>query len=416
MEKDNFYRLINLMMQIKMKIGSNSQPVLDKLDEWPVGIALINSQGVFETANSQFCQDFQYKKREITGKHFSLIFPPQRKNFCTKLHQKIIDTQQSYAGKLQVIDRDQNIFETLSTIFFVQAEQKRPQVMITLSACDDFRALEARLLETLSLLNKYISRLQQELEASEAAKKLLMKQLRLPLASIMEMTQELQAHKYEGEELNEWLELIQNASQSTYDLLDRFTCLQRIAMGDFNPKYEAFDLMNLLEEANNKYMLRLKTKDLKVQVKLDGQLCDFSQKCKLHADRTFMEMMLSNLLIFAIDASPKKGIITLEIEHLPAENDQEPLLRFSIHNFGVVPVEEREVFFDKFNDLEKGTGLETYIARSVAEAHDGTISINSSQEEGTTITVTLPVLTKPRIRIQDLELRRDILGGGKKQI
>ena len=57
-----------------------------------------------------------------------------------------------------------------------------------------------------------------------------------------------------------------------------------------------------------------------------------------------------------------------------------------------MPVKIRKQFFDKYATFGKkhGTGLGTYSARLMVEAQKGEISMETSEEQGTTITVTLP--------------------------
>jgi signal transduction histidine kinase len=63
-----------------------------------------------------------------------------------------------------------------------------------------------------------------------------------------------------------------------------------------------------------------------------------------------------------------------------------------IENMGAVPAELHETFFDKYATSGKatGTGLGTYSAKLIAQTQQGDITMHSSQEQGTTLTVTLP--------------------------
>jgi signal transduction histidine kinase len=53
----------------------------------------------------------------------------------------------------------------------------------------------------------------------------------------------------------------------------------------------------------------------------------------------------------------------------------------------------RDRFFDKYATHGKlqGTGLGTYSSKLVAAAHGGDITMTSSEKEGTTVVVTLPL-------------------------
>jgi signal transduction histidine kinase len=63
-----------------------------------------------------------------------------------------------------------------------------------------------------------------------------------------------------------------------------------------------------------------------------------------------------------------------------------------------VPAEQQRVIFEKFGRTHTkgspgtpGTGLGLFIARSIAEAHGGTLEVWSAPEQGATFTLSLPV-------------------------
>jgi two-component system OmpR family sensor kinase len=60
-----------------------------------------------------------------------------------------------------------------------------------------------------------------------------------------------------------------------------------------------------------------------------------------------------------------------------------------------IPSADQRLIFEKFGRVshgatKPGTGLGLFIARSITEAHGGTIDISSAPGRGSTFTVTLP--------------------------
>jgi signal transduction histidine kinase len=58
--------------------------------------------------------------------------------------------------------------------------------------------------------------------------------------------------------------------------------------------------------------------------------------------------------------------------------------------------DDQRLIFEKFGrvagaDSKPGTGLGLYIARSIAEAHGGTLDVSSALGRGAVFTLTLPV-------------------------
>jgi two-component system sensor histidine kinase BaeS len=62
-----------------------------------------------------------------------------------------------------------------------------------------------------------------------------------------------------------------------------------------------------------------------------------------------------------------------------------------------IPSEQQRLIFEKFgrakpgDKTKPGTGLGLYIARSIAEAHGGGITVESVPNGGATFTLTLPL-------------------------
>ena len=97
--------------------------------------------------------------------------------------------------------------------------------------------------------------------------------------------------------------------------------------------------------------------------------------------------MLGNLMKNAVEASPTGGEVLVGLKAVGG------LAVVSVHNVGVVPEAQLAGFFQKHPGSAKpgGAGLGTYSARLSAEAQHGGIGLESSETEGTTITVRLPL-------------------------
>jgi len=97
--------------------------------------------------------------------------------------------------------------------------------------------------------------------------------------------------------------------------------------------------------------------------------------------------MLSNLIKNAIEASPQGAGVFIHLESADWGY-------IRIHNSGTVPKSIRDTFFEKYATAGKsgGKGLGTYSAKLIAETQGGSISMDTSETEGTTITVKLPLI------------------------
>ena len=72
--------------------------------------------------------------------------------------------------------------------------------------------------------------------------------------------------------------------------------------------------------------------------------------------------------------------------------DSDGVLSIDIHNWGTVSEDIHATFFEKYASSGKrgGVGLGTYMADLVVKAHNGHISLDSSEEKGTQVSMILP--------------------------
>ena len=106
-----------------------------------------------------------------------------------------------------------------------------------------------------------------------------------------------------------------------------------------------------------------------------------------------LQQALGNLIDNAIKYSPEETTITLRAFLFPGK------VSISVHNEGQsIPFAEVDQLFRPYSRLatsssQKGSGLGLYIAKSIIDAHCGTLQLEPSTEEqqGTTFTFDLPL-------------------------
>jgi|GEM_PF-1577900 len=111
------------------------------------------------------------------------------------------------------------------------------------------------------------------------------------------------------------------------------------------------------------------------------------------ADKHRLEQVLFNLITNAINYTDKDGEITVAYR-LDAAAKQ---VMIDIQDTGVgIPQEEQESIFLPFyrtvNNDRKGNGLGLSITREIVKLHQGTLSVSSVVGQGSTFTVSLPLL------------------------
>jgi signal transduction histidine kinase len=112
----------------------------------------------------------------------------------------------------------------------------------------------------------------------------------------------------------------------------------------------------------------------------------------VRGDRDRLRQLLLNLLSNAA----KYTVAGDEIQVHAAAEDGAVAVSVEDHGPGIAPEEQRLVF-EKFGRVnlggrsKPGAGLGLFIARSIAEAHGGTLSVRSDAGAGATFTFRLPL-------------------------
>jgi two-component system NtrC family sensor kinase len=152
-------------------------------------------------------------------------------------------------------------------------------------------------------------------------------------------------------------------------------------------KLEPLSLNHLLEET-----IRLASN----QIKLSGIKIEFQATenlPRIHGDKQQLQQVFLNLILNAIDASPKVGKIQVMV--LPA--DEPNYLAVKVIDFGSgIPEHILPSVFDPFFTTKaqgKGTGLGLSVSQGIVAKHGGCIYVSSREGVGTTFTVTLPITT-----------------------
>lgn len=119
----------------------------------------------------------------------------------------------------------------------------------------------------------------------------------------------------------------------------------------------------------------------------------YQYQSDLHAnmfpiDKTYVEMILTNLLSNAFKFTPNGGEITLSV--WSTEND----FGFTIKDSGIgIQPEKLTRIFERFyqaNEAWQGSGIGLSLVKCLVEKHHGSISVNSKPDEGTEFCVKLP--------------------------
>jgi two-component system, OmpR family, phosphate regulon sensor histidine kinase PhoR len=168
------------------------------------------------------------------------------------------------------------------------------------------------------------------------------------------------------------------------DLLD----LSRVERGTLD--VEPVDLVGLVKEVVGGYADLAEERRIRLETELRPGI-------SMRGDRAQLGLLLSNLIDNALRYTPAGGTVCVRLDAA----ESRAVLQVADTGEGI-PASEVPRVFERFYRVDKartrqtgGTGLGLAIVRHVAEAHGGTVRVDSELARGTTFTVTLPVAGPP---------------------
>jgi signal transduction histidine kinase len=211
--------------------------------------------------------------------------------------------------------------------------------------------------------------------------------LRTPLNPIINIPELLLTDTNITPEQIEWIQLIRSSGYRMLNIIDSSLSLYKMEQRTYTLMPVSFNLLPLISDIVREFATELDKNRLKLVCRLNDKLVDEGDTFMLSGEVLLCYTMLSNLIKNAIEASPPDEVITVSC------GQDEVWNIIGIHNSGAVPEKIRTGFFDKYvtHGKNTGTGLGTYSASLAAKTQKGDISMTTSEDAGTLITVRLPI-------------------------
>lgn len=214
--------------------------------------------------------------------------------------------------------------------------------------------------------------------------------LKTPLNAIIGYPQLLLDRESLSDKGQRYLDIIRQSGYRMLNMINLSLDLFKMERGDYQLEVVPVNVLQILEKIKGELGEIMEHRKLELVVN-----CIFNDTSKegvflVKGEELLCYSMFANLLKNAMEASPEEGEVQVTLQRLGSAIVQ-------IHNQGAVPVAIRERFFEKFTTAEKssGTGLGTYSAKLIAETLKGKIAMQTSDSEGTTLTVELPLIDSP---------------------
>src|SRR5699024_4219146 len=190
------------------------------------------------------------------------------------------------------------------------------------------------------------------------------------------------------EDKNELAKIIHDEAMRMSRLVNELLDLAKIEAGHIQLNTESIDVSSFIKRVSMKFDNILKEKEitLKINKNLRSKVAYF--------DDDQIEQVLTNLLDNSIRHMEAEGTILINL------NNTEEKLILEIKDDGIgIDESDLPFIFERFykvdkartrNGAKKGTGLGLAIVKNIVEAHNGTITVQSKKEKGTSFYIMIP--------------------------
>ena len=209
-------------------------------------------------------------------------------------------------------------------------------------------------------------------------------ELRTPMASVIGSARTLQQRWREltAAQRESFLDLIASETGRLATLIGDVLDTSRIEAGTFSFRFGDVDLAELVRDSVATAELGSDEVELRAEVREPLPV--------VRGDHERLRQVLMNLIDNAIKYSPAGDGVEVRAY---AEDGH---VRIDVIDRGPgIAREDQRLIFEKFGrvttgNARPGTGLGLFIARSIAEAHGGTLEVSSAPDQGATFTLDLP--------------------------
>lgn len=349
---------------------------------YAVSAAEFTIDGVILNANDNFLTLLGYTLEEVTGRHHSILCPPD-----------FISTDR-YKQKWQALRRGEFVHGE-----FLRYGKYDKQIWINASY-SPIRDIDGKVIKVLMFMMDISERKQMEqdlLRAKETAEQAanakstflanMSHEIRTPMNSIIGFSELLLDTPMQPEQRN-YLSTVSQSAKSLLHLLNDILDSAKLEKGMLELELLDFSIRELVDGLISSLWLQARKKNLDLRLNLDPKITGYYKGAE-HRIRQVLTNLLGNAIKFT-----ETGYVELKV-HLSPQGE----VQFDIIDTGIGIDEDRlDVIFEPFTQADAsmsrrfgGTGLGTTISKQLVELMGGRITASSKIGQGSCFSVSLPL-------------------------
>src|SRR3569833_766558 len=210
---------------------------------------------------------------------------------------------------------------------------------------------------------------------------------RTPLTLIISPLKEMLAAQEDnaGNTNTNALKVVYRNAKRLLSLTDQLLLFRKADSGGDKLTIVKLNIVDLCRDVTLYFDFKAKAKDLQIE------FISEAEEIEVYSDREILEIVFFNLVSNAIKFTPDHGKVSCVI----TENDSSVTIRVNDSGYGISK-EIGEKLFDRFFQIQNisqshsgGFGIGLYLVKTFIDSHQGAISYESEEANGSTFSVTL---------------------------
>lgn len=328
--------------------------------------------------SQRYLEDYKIKEKNIIGKHHYEVFPDLPKKW-RDIHQKALSGVASSAEDDPYVREDGSVEWTRWECRpWYEADGAVGGIIVYTEVITKRKEAEMELLEAKA-------KAEESNHLKSALLNNLSHEIRTPMSAIMGFS-DLMAEA-DGEEKNEYAEIIQKSSGQLLELIDNVIHLSRLQSEKMSVNSISFKPTKLITDVCRMFNLQCINKGIEIVVRTPGRYNELI----MQSDADKITQVLTNLVSNAVKYTPTGRVeVGFDLHHGTVE--------FYVKDTGFgVPEQEQQQIFEAFYRSDhvisaaiSGNGLGLSIARELVTLLGGKLGVNSGTDKGSHFYFTIP--------------------------
>ena len=346
------------------------------LDTVPVPVFLVNDEGICSFINTSLQTTLGYSCEDITGRHFSKLFPENERTFYQEQWVAAENRVAQFKGETHIAASTGDIISVeinIAEIFNKNGAKTYVGFIFDKTherdAAKHFREAKHREEELAELKSRFIS--------------MVTNQLRSALVTVATNAELLERFMFKWSDEKRYRAFFR-INDSLKQMLNLLRNVESSTVVNYVPVIKEINLESLVQSTAKETAADLETKHRFI-------LSEQGNISSVKIDEAVVRTVLSHLLSNAFKFSPDDREVKLHIERTNST------CTFTVEDrgIGIPPSEQSQLFQSFFRGSNvgniHGTGLGLTIVQLYVQRAGGTVTIDSQMNKGTTVKITLPI-------------------------